>query len=128
MNITNELRLELLNHALDTLDNVDSMEDFHYHCFNEDDYIIGYYEAGKWIDKHFNDSFSAISELITIKEEVFGKTTSSAFDVTAETVANGLAYFAGETVLADVGLDDELTIEEARQLLTQAIDELNHAN
>lgn len=61
MNI--ELKKELLSHVIDELENIISYEndfdlsELHHRAFNEDYYIIGYYEANQWLKKHDIDCF-----------------------------------------------------------------------
>lgn len=70
--------------------------DLHHYLWNEDYYIIGTYNAKKWIESHMS-VFDAIAEVQKYENDNFGETNT---DITSsENVANMLAYIYGETVL-----------------------------
>ena len=50
---------EYINENKDTFPH-HSNEDIHFHLFNEDYYIIGYYQAQKWLDHHGITTFEAL--------------------------------------------------------------------
>ena len=56
----NSIRLELTEHLNDTIEYLDSTDEIHFHAFNEDYYIIGYYQAKEWLKEHDLDTFEAI--------------------------------------------------------------------
>jgi hypothetical protein len=118
MNYTN-LEQELLNHIQDRLtDGViteDNLDDIHYHCFNEDYYIIGYYNAEQWINEHFDGAFEAINIVKEYEMDNFGEMYT---DINSEAIANMLAYIEGEAVLNYLVTD---TIEELQESLNDAL-------
>lgn len=70
--------------------------DLHHYLWNEDYYIIGTYDAKKWIESHMS-VFDAIAEVQEYENDNFGETNT---DITSpENVANMLAYIYGEIVL-----------------------------
>lgn len=54
MNMNNSIRTELINHVITTIEEQEltSFDDLHFHAFNEDYYIIGYYQADQWLQQH----------------------------------------------------------------------------
>lgn len=100
--LENHLR-DLVNDDVLTLDNKD---DWHFHAFNEDFYIIGYYEASEWLKKHDLDAFEAVALVIEEQELHFGESTLNARDVDSEGIANLIVYFSGFKALSNI--EDEL--------------------
>jgi hypothetical protein len=109
---------ELLSHVIDTLENQGTdtldLDELHHLAFNEDYYIIGYYNAEQWLLKHDLTAFEAIAEVIEYHKEMFGELTFAPSDINAEYIVNQLAYFYGEEVLSNYDLDqsyDDLLAE-----------------
>lgn len=97
----NKTIIEIAGHAYNLLtDGVGCggyADDLHNELFNRDYYIIGYYEAEKWIIKHFGSVFSAIAIIQEYEESNFGEVYT---DLTsAEHVCNMLVYIAGEEII-----------------------------
>ena len=82
---------DLINEAVLTDNNRD---DWHHLAFNEDYYIIGYYQASEWLKKHSIDSFEAVGICQQYELDNFGE-ASSIYD-NSEKVVNMLAYIYGE--------------------------------
>ena len=61
--------------------------------FNEDYYIIGYYNAKQWLKRHSLDAFDAISEVQQYEIDNFGE--ARIYD-NAESLVNMLVYIYGE--------------------------------
>jgi hypothetical protein len=89
----NSIRLELRTHLLDTIEDLWSTDEIHFHAFNEDYYIIGYYQAKEWLKKHDLDTFEAIGICNDFEMEHFGEIQTS-FD-NAEKLVNHLVYWYG---------------------------------
>lgn len=70
--------------------------DLHHYLWNEDYFIIGYYQAEKWIEKYMS-IFEAIKEIQGYEKFHFGATNTDISS--AEQVANMLAYIYGYEVL-----------------------------
>ena len=115
------VKLELANHILDRINDgvIDdtNKDDWHFHLFNEDYYIIGYYEASQWLKRHDIDSFEAIGICQQWEEDVLGE-QQKVYD-NAETTVNMLAYVWGEELLSEL---DAENIEELTESLNQIIE------
>ncbi len=70
--------------------------DLHHALFNQDYYIIGYYQAEQWLLSHKMSSFEAIQIVQEYENEHFGE--ARMYD-NAEKVVNMLAYIYGEELL-----------------------------
>lgn len=70
--------------------------ELHYYLWNEDYFIIGTYDAKKWIESHMS-VFDAVAEVIEYEKDHFGKSHTDFTN--PENVANMLAYIYGEEVL-----------------------------
>mgnify|MGYP000005821145 CR=1 FL=1 len=93
--------LELINDKVLTDDNRD---DWHYLAFNEDYYIIGYYQASEWLKKHSINPFKAVSICQRYELNNFGVTPS--FYDNSEKVVNMLVYIYGEEIINELELDN----------------------
>lgn len=82
--------------------------DLHYELFNQDYYIIGYYNAQKWLDNHNISAWEAMTICTDYEKDHFGETTGK-YD-NAETTVNMLAYIWGEQLLYEIG--EEILEEE----------------
>lgn len=113
--MNNELNQELKGHIIDTLANKynDDDTDFselHYHAFNEDYYIIGYYQASEWLKRHDIDAFEAIDEVISYEKDNFGETNTA---INSESIVNMYAYIKGEDLINSLDIDlDNCTKDE----------------
>jgi len=107
----NSIRLELSNHILDLINNKvitnQNIDDAHYHAFNEDYYLIGYYQCSQWLKKHGIDTFEAIEICQSYEKDNFGE--SKIYD-NSEMTVNMLAYIFGEQLLNNLTFNsvDEL--------------------
>ena len=94
-----ELKQDVRNYIIDQLtDNVgldQYIGDLHHYLLNEDYFIIGYYEAEKWLKK--DSIFNAIETIKEYEESNFGQVTTDLSS--SESVANMLAYILGEEIL-----------------------------
>jgi hypothetical protein len=96
------IKTELREHLNDTIqDNITIHEnsivydrrDLHHKAFNEDYYIIGYYQAEQWLKKHDLNTFEAIEICNDSELENFGEIQTT-FD-NAEKLVNHLVYWYG---------------------------------
>ena len=71
-------------------------EDLHHHLFNEDYYIIGTYNAKKWLGDNI---FEVIEYIHDYETENFGEVTTMLSN--PEAVVNMFTYIRGEELLAD---------------------------
>ena len=85
-----------------TIKEVIEDEDLHSKVFNEDYYIIGYWNAEQWlINEHgTNYTFEVLSYVQEQEKEQFGEVETT-FD-NAETLVNHYAYWLGYEVIAEI--------------------------
>lgn len=100
----NSIRVELEAHVealkSDGVLTQDNKEDWHFHAFNEDYYIIGYYKAEQWLKGHNISPFEAIETVKEYEQENFGEVHTK-FD-NAESVVNMYAYILGEQIIQEM--------------------------
>tara|TARA_R100000808_G_C2054737_1_gene88743 strand:+ start:63 stop:359 length:297 start_codon:yes stop_codon:yes gene_type:complete len=90
---------ELLEYINDNKN--DYSEDLHFHLFNEDYYIIGYYQAQSWLDKHDITVFEALETIREYEDFHFGECKHY---TNAEETVNMLVYIYGEELLCEMEL------------------------
>jgi len=76
-------------------------DELHYHLFNEDYYIIGYYQAQEWLDKHGISTFEALDTIRGYEYFHFGECKNY---TNAEETVNMLVYIYGEELLSEMEL------------------------
>jgi hypothetical protein len=110
------IREELESYLIDLInDNVltdDNFEEWHQYAFNEDYYIIGYYNASKWLKKHCLSEFEAIDIVKEYEIYNFGEFTT---EINSESITNMLIYIYGEDLINEFDGD---TIEEFKEFLS----------
>lgn len=96
----NSIKKELANHIIDKINDGiltnDNRDDWHFYCFNEDYYIIGYYECSQWLKRHDIGEFEAAGICQQYEVDNFGE--SKVYD-NSESVVNMLAYIYGEELI-----------------------------
>lgn len=96
------IKTELANHILDKINDGiltnDNHEDWHFLCFNEDYYLIGYYQCSEWLKTHEIGEFEAAGICQQYEIDNFGE--SKVYD-NSESVVNMLAYIYGEELLSE---------------------------
>lgn len=118
------IKQELLQHVIEHLNDVyiycdnNDLEDLHHTAFNEDYYIIGYYNAEQWLLKHDVSAFDAINCVIDWERSTLGEVILSADDINAERIVNMYVYVLGEELLSEYDLDN-LTAQELKDLLSE---------
>jgi hypothetical protein len=107
------VKTELLNHILDRINDgvIDNSnkDEWHFYCFNEDYYIIGYYEASEWLKKHEIGEFEAAGICQQYEKDNFGE--SKVYD-NSEMTVNMLAYIWGEELIYSFDVE---TVEELQE-------------
>ena len=93
-----------LSYHKDYLDN--DISEIHYDLFNTDYYIIGTYQAKKWLE---NKVFDVISIIQDYENDNYGELHTDITD--AEKVVNMYIYIVGEHILQDVINDFKKEIE-----------------
>lgn len=98
--MTTSVKSELASHIIDRINDGiitdDNKDEWHFHSFNEDYYIIGYYQASEWLKKHGIGEFEASGICQQYEIDHFGE--SKVYD-NSESVVNMLAYIYGEELL-----------------------------
>lgn len=94
------IKTELVNHILDKINDGiltnENRDDWHFYCFNEDYYIIGYYEASQWLKNHKIGEFEAVDIVKEYEIDHFGEFNTK---INSEAIVNMLAYIYGEELL-----------------------------
>ena len=96
----NSIRKELLEHINESQN--DGLTT-HHEMFNEDYYIIGYYQSSKWLEEHGLGELEAVNICKNFERENFGEVHTDFEDT--ETLVNHLVYWYG------LELCNELNIE-----------------
>ena len=103
-----------------------NINDLHHYLLNEDYFIIGYYEAEKWLKK--DSIFNAIEKIKDYEQLNFGQVSTDLSN--SESVANMLAYILGEEILYEndtynlfTRFSNEYLDEDKRDLLISSLKE-----
>jgi len=96
-----EATKEVIKSGIDNIDgykgqSVEASE-LHHHLYNEDYFIIGYYNAEQFLNKY--GVFAAIEKIKQYEQDNFGEVNTDFSD--SEKVANMFAYIVGEEALND---------------------------
>tara|TARA_R110000850_G_scaffold6942_6_gene26223 strand:- start:498 stop:845 length:348 start_codon:yes stop_codon:yes gene_type:complete len=103
----NSIKVELKEYILEgiqelKIDNLTSKpgrldaNELHQELFNQDYYIIGYFNAQQWMDKHFIDIFEGLED---IKEYEIANFGEAKHYTNAESMVNMLVYIYGEELI-----------------------------
>ena len=84
----------------------DNLDDLHHHCFNTDYYIIGTYEAKKWLG---DNVFEIIEVIRNYEQDNFGEVNTDFSD--PEKIVNMYTYIVGEEIVSEY--KNQLENEEA---------------
>ena len=93
---------DIKEHFDDWLEDCDSewikenIDDLHYHAFNTDYYIIGTYQAKKWLS---DEVFNIINIIKEYENDNFGEVNTDFSD--PERVVNMYVYIVGEYIVND---------------------------
>jgi hypothetical protein len=82
------------------------ISDLHHELFNQDYYIIGYYQAEQWLLKHNITAFQGIEYVHDYEEFHFGEKRSY---TNAEALVNMVVYIKGEELLYE--LEEEIYVK-----------------
>jgi hypothetical protein len=103
---------EIKNELLDYLENNDltlsqalENDDLHFNVYNSDYFIIGYYNAEKWLIKDNRNYTFQVLEYVQEQEEIAFGTTEKITD--AERLVNLYAYWLGYEVIAELQAKQE---------------------
>lgn len=118
--MNNTIKTELASSIIDKINDrvIDNSnkDDWHFLCFNQDYYIIGYYQASEWLKNHDLDAFEAIDTVKEYEVDHFGEFTTS---INSEAIVNMLAYIYGEQLIYSFDVE---TVEELKEELESLID------
>tara|TARA_R100001463_G_scaffold14501_3_gene38100 strand:- start:12706 stop:13128 length:423 start_codon:yes stop_codon:yes gene_type:complete len=118
---------EILNYATEGINNLISAEsepyacDLHHELFNTDYFIIGKYDATRWLESNVG-VFQAIEEVKEYEQDNFGEVST---DLSSpEAVCNMYVYIQGEELLNESktlmnNWNENLTKETLEQILTE---------
>jgi len=95
--IKEELKIYMEDFIKDLRSDIFDGHELHQKAFNEDYYIIGYYQAEQWLKKHDVSVFEAINFVQNYEREMFGADAVRSYD-NAESLVNMLVYIVGEEV------------------------------
>jgi len=96
MNILkNDVKDYLIQQLNDDVGLDNDINDLHHFLINEDYFIIGYYQARKWLEKE--SVFEVIEKIRDYEESNFGEVTTDFSD--EEKTANMLAYILADEIL-----------------------------
>ncbi len=117
-NMNESIKNELLHHIIDTIEQND-LQDFEYlHqlCFNEDYYIIGYYQAAEWLKNHDVCPFECIEYVQDYEKSNFGEVYTK---INSESMVNMYVYILGEELINkfDIYKSKEELLMELREEL-----------
>jgi hypothetical protein len=119
--IKTELKAHLIQHVIENYNDDDTdFSELHHEAFNEDYYIIGYYNASQWLKKHDIDTFDAIEYVLEQSQNHFGESYLKINDINSERIVNLLVYFAGFDVMPFCDLND-ITKEELLTVLESEV-------
>jgi hypothetical protein len=110
------IKKELLSYLKDLVnDGVltdDNRDEWHYEAFNADYYIVGYYSAQEWLEKHDISAFEAIQHCIEFERDMFGEVHLKPEDINPEMIVNLYIYIKGEELLNDLNADNVAELVE----------------
>lgn len=111
----NTILKELSEHIIDKINDGiltdENKGEWHFYCFNEDYYIIGYYESSQWLKRHDIGEFEAAGICQQYEIDNFGE--SKIYD-NSEAAVNMLTYIYGEELFNSL---DAENIEELKKEL-----------
>ena len=104
----NSVKEELLKYAKEAIQDRDlsiNDDDLHHLLFNEDYYIIGYYQASEWLKSHDIGEFESIELLNKLYLDHFGEIQD--YSVNSESVVNHLVYCWGLEIIGELQNEEE---------------------
>tara|TARA_R110000744_G_scaffold61146_1_gene126449 strand:- start:288 stop:632 length:345 start_codon:yes stop_codon:yes gene_type:complete len=101
-----ELKAHILSYIEDGVLTPDNQDEWHFHSFNEDYYLIGTYNCKQWLIKHDVDAFEAIDTIVEYEQDHFGKVHTKLDN--AESVVNMYVYIQGEELMGGIDTLEDL--------------------
>ena len=93
-------------------DRYGDLQELHSKLFNEDYFIIGYYQANCFIKNNFDSAFDIINIVKEYEDNNFGCFNT---DINSESIVNMFAYIVGEEITHS--LDEDMNIKEVLEQL-----------
>jgi len=124
MNVhTHQADTDFINHIADNIENHMGLnfDDLHHFLFNEDYYIIGYYQAEQFIKENDLNTFDLISYCQEQEKEHFGEIHST-FD-NAEKLVNHYAYWRGQELIYNIKAIENFRGEKITKKLVIDVEE-----
>ena len=96
---------ELIEHGVEGLNqmqevNFDNLHDLHFTLFNEDYYIVGYYNAEQWCKRHNVDVFEALDYIRKNQMFYFGEDNTEILDY--EKLVNHLVFWVSTELMEEI--------------------------
>lgn len=102
--LVNEFESYGQNKVNDGILTIENKDEWHFYLFNENYYIIGYYQCSEWLKSHDIDPSEAVGACIQYEKDNFDEVSKN-YDNSVVTV-NMLAYILGEQWLYNEGGED----------------------
>ena len=122
MEYIKSVTVELVNHIneliADGVIDENNYDDWLNLAFNEDYYIIGYYNGRQWLKLHDIDSLDAVADIAEYQENILGDVDLKPCDLNHETIANLYVYAYADSFLDELNADDYEGFCEALEALS----------
>ena len=117
-NLTNKAKKELISKVIETIqeNNLEGLyiDELHQRAFNQDYFIIGYYEAEKWLVSNYG-VFAAIEKIQEYEKNNFGEVNTNLGN--SESVCNMITYILGEEIIQELNIQgDKFTKKELKRI------------
>ena len=83
----------------------DNVDDWHDVAFNEDYYIVGYYQAEQWLKDYGLSAWDVIEEVQDYEKDNFGETSTN---IDAESMVNMYVYILGAQIIQEIKEEKDL--------------------
>lgn len=97
---------------------LENKEDIHYHAFNTDYYIIGRYQAKKWLG---DEALNIVKIIKNYENDNFGEVTTDFSE--PEQVVNMYVYILGEMIVSDIDLEQYFLNQEVKEIVRNEMGE-----
>ena len=110
----NSIKTELSEYILDIINDkiltTQNKDDWNYLAFNDNYYIIGYYEASKWLKSHNIGEFEAVEIVKEYEIDNFGEFNTP---INSEAIVNMLVYIYGEELIYSDNFENVKELKKA---------------
>lgn len=119
-NLTDETRKELIHKIIETIQDNEleglDVDELHRRAFRQEYYIIGYYEAEKWLIDNYG-IFASIAKIQEYEQLRFGGACTNLGS--SESVCNMLTYILGEEIIQDLDIKGEKFTKKELKRITK---------